>query len=60
MSDSVSTTSVRGYLRQAFSIDRRLRAIAFVSVLDSVFWSLSFPFYNLFIYKELGATTEQL
>jgi len=60
MSDSVSTISVRGYLKQAFSIDRRLRAIAFVSILDSVFWSLSFPFYNLFIYKELGATTEQL
>jgi len=60
MSSASSSISIRGYFRQAFSIDRRLRAIAFVSVLDSVFWSLSFPFYNLFIYKELGATTEQL
>jgi len=59
-SEAVSTTSFKRYLRQAFSIDRRLRAIAFVSVLDSIFWSLSFPFYTLFVYKELGATTEQL
>jgi len=60
ISDATPTTSIKEYLRQAFTIDRRLRAIAFVSVLDSVFWSLSFPFYNLFIYKELGATAEQL
>jgi MFS family permease len=48
------------YLRQAFSIDRRLRAFAFLSVLDWLVWGLSFPFYTLFIYKQLGATTEQL
>jgi len=27
-------------------------------VLDWTVWGLSFPFYQLFIYKQLGATTE--
>jgi len=60
ISEPVATVSFRGYIKQAFSIDSRLRTFALVSVLDSAFWSLSFPFYSLFIYKELGATMEQL
>jgi len=58
--ESVGALSLKAYLRQAFSIDRRLRSFALMLVLDWTMWGLSFPFYQLFIYKQLGATPEQL
>jgi DHA1 family multidrug resistance protein-like MFS transporter len=58
--EGVEAVSFKAYLRQAFSIDRRLRSFAMILVLDWTVWGLSFPFYQLFIYKQLGATTEQL
>jgi MFS family permease len=60
VSKTIWHPSLGGFMRQAFSIDRRLRTYALVSTLDWFFWGLSFPFYSLFIYKQLGVTTEQL
>lgn len=58
--EGVEAVSFKAYLRQAFSIDRRLRSFAMILILDWTVWGLSFPFYQLFVYKQLGATIEQL
>ncbi len=40
--------------------DKRILPLLFVVVLDAVAWRISFPFWTLYIFKELKATQEQL
>ena len=59
-SEPTASSSLGSYVKQAFATDRRLRTFAYLSALDWSLWGLSFPFYHIFIYKQFGATTEQL
>jgi len=40
--------------------ERRMLPILAIVALDSAAWRISFPFWNLFIFKEMHATQEQL
>jgi MFS family permease len=59
-SEPTASSSLKRYVKQAFTTDRRLRTFAYLSALDWSLWGLSFPFYHIFIYKQFSATIEQL
>jgi DHA1 family multidrug resistance protein-like MFS transporter len=48
--------SWREYLR----VDRRIVPLALIVALDAATWRISFPFWALYIFKEMNATQEQL
>ena len=50
----------RGFLREISSFERELTPFLIICALDTFAWSISMPFYSLFIFQELNATREQL
>jgi len=53
-----ATTSVSW--RSLLRVDRRIVPLLAVVALDAAAWRISFPFWTLYIFKEMGATQEQL
>jgi MFS family permease len=51
-----------GYSRQPWSFrpSRKLLPLMVVVAIDSFAWRISFPFWALYVFKEMSATTEQL
>lgn len=46
--------------RSLLQVDRRILPLLTVVALDAAAWRLSFPFWALYIFKEMSATQEQL
>ena len=51
-----------GYSRQpwSFRLNRKLLPLMIVVAIDSFAWRISYPFWALYVFKEMSATTEQL
>jgi len=49
-----------GSWRSMIRLDRRILPILAVVAADSTAWRLSFPFWTLYVFKEMNATQEQL
>ena len=46
--------------REYVRVDKRILPLAIVVALDAAAWRISFPFWALYIFKEMNATQEQL
>ena len=49
-----------GSWREFIRVDKRILSLLVVVALDAAAWRISFPFWALYIFKEMNATQEQL
>jgi len=55
-----ATETKRESWRSILRVDRRILPILTVVALDATAWRISFPFWTLYVFKEMHATQEQL